>query len=68
MHMLEHFLFVVHSSGDFKRGRVFLMAHGDDVSNELERGKRLFINGQFLSNFWNDIHCRFFCNIFGDFF
>ena len=48
MHMLERYLFVVvHSNGDSKRGRVFLDGSGDNVSNEPERGKRLFTNGQF---------------------
>ena len=48
MHMLDLFLFaVVHPNADFKRGSVFLDGAGDNISNEPERGKRLFTNGQF---------------------
>jgi len=46
--MLEDFLFVVvHFNGNFKRGRVSLDGAGDNLSNEHDRGKRLFTNGQF---------------------
>ena len=62
MHMLERFLFVVvHSSGDVKRGRMFVDGAGDKVSIEPE-GRDSSPMDSFLSNFWDGIR-----DLFGDF-
>ena len=69
MHMLERFLFVVvHSNGDFKTGRVgcFLMALVITFPMSLREGRECSPMESFLSNYWNGIHCRFFCDIFAE--